>query len=365
LTLEIPTKKKQADKHSSASGSEDDSENGDKSSDVSFESAESDLDSDFSHPSPAQPNQNVWQPFHLASAVLDNGSSNTNEVGKKPGDREEKDNEFDTYSEDSEVSYETPDDMDPLKELEEQEKRLSLRGIELENLIRKNLEDGVEDDEELLAEWFDLVNRKNELVIEEDQLRLREEEQKLQELGNSIQRAIQISMGKNQHEKTQQEREEEKWLVKLWIETVEKRNALVVISDQRRKQAFHSHSFWPKEQVLVQFPETGLPTDYSAYEFEIVIKGVSRWKITKNWTQFSRDLRPQVEKSCGTQVKLPPFPERTLLSWISYITPEQEREQLRDYLQSYLYHVITQPNSPLIQTDPRDALLNLVPFLSP
>ena len=86
--------------------------------------------------------------------------------------------------------YYDPDDPDGISDakdrkallrIEELQRQLQERGIELESAIRESLTSGLEadesgaSDETMMAEWFDIIRQRNELVFQEEEIRLRYE----------------------------------------------------------------------------------------------------------------------------------------------------------------------------------------------
>jgi len=264
---------------------------------------------------------------------------------------------------DSDINLETIGDEEDIAVVERKQAKLATRGIKLEAEIRNCDPDA--DNEELLSEWFDLVNKRNKLVMREDQLRLREEEQKLKQLGDHIERSLRPTLAKDTKEKSPDEIEEEEWLISLWVDCVKKRDELVQQEEEQRKAAHEFDPNWAIEQISVTIPTFFLTTDggqpYHLYTIQVIIKGVCSWTVKKRYSQFRDELHAKWKHIPN----LPPFPSKKILGKNDEHVAEERRPQLENYLREIVKHVVTENNSPLMTNDPQAELVKLIPFLIP
>ncbi|BFZ03505.1 hypothetical protein BsWGS_06544 [Bradybaena similaris] len=110
---------------------------------------------------------------------------------------------------------------------------LELKGRELEDSIRKVI--GLdEDDDELMIEWFTLINKKNELVRKEADLIYLSKEQELEDEQEQIESQLLYLMTKPDECKSPEEKQEEDYLINRKIALVEQRNKIVDSMDEDR-----------------------------------------------------------------------------------------------------------------------------------
>ncbi|CAG5134845.1 unnamed protein product [Candidula unifasciata] len=110
---------------------------------------------------------------------------------------------------------------------------LELKGRELENSIRKvNSLD--EDDDNLMIEWFTLINEKNDLVRKEADLIYISKEQELEDEQEQIESQLLYLMTKPDECKSPEEKEEEDYLINRKIALVEQRNKIIDSMDEDR-----------------------------------------------------------------------------------------------------------------------------------
>ena len=252
-----------------------------------------------------------------------------------------------------------------LRDIVRRQADLASRGVALENEIRRRLETATEnEEEEIMAEWFKLVNERNQLVLQEDAMRIMEEERMLRALGESIDRKLRSALAKSG--KSSEEQEEEEWLISLWIDVVRKRNALVMLEEEQRKAGLELDIRWAQEQILITIPDFALVADanpYYLYTIRILIKGVAEWVIRRRYSHFRDELHEKFKVILQGQSQLPEFPSRKMGK--SDTIAEERRLQLRDYLQGIVTHLACQPGSPLLTADPQGALVRMIPFLDP
>ncbi|ESP04067.1 hypothetical protein LOTGIDRAFT_156677 [Lottia gigantea] len=109
---------------------------------------------------------------------------------------------------------------------------LELRGRNLEDTIRNATTSEVED--ELMTEWFKLINEKNELVRQEADLIYINREQELEDEQDSIDSRLRYLMSILDEDKTVDEREEEEDLINKKLDVINKRSSIVDSIDEDR-----------------------------------------------------------------------------------------------------------------------------------
>lgn len=107
---------------------------------------------------------------------------------------------------------------------------LELRGRHLEDSIRK----AVDEDEGMMAEWFHLVNSKNELVRREAELTYVTRTLELEDEQQDIDRQMRELLEKPDVDKTEEEKVEEEQLLEKLIDVVNQRSVIVDSQDEDR-----------------------------------------------------------------------------------------------------------------------------------
>ncbi|XP_038069575.1 MICAL-like protein 2 isoform X2 [Patiria miniata] len=127
-----------------------------------------------------------------------------------------------------------------LCEIEIQQREMEGKGIKLEQSLRTDME-GKEnqDNEELLVEWFALVNEKNKLLRREGELVAQAQMQDLELQQAEIEYELRCLMHKHEHQKTDADNEREEKLLEMLVEAVTKRSQIVerLEDDRKREEA--------------------------------------------------------------------------------------------------------------------------------
>ncbi|XP_063444854.1 MICAL-like protein 2 isoform X5 [Mytilus trossulus] len=118
---------------------------------------------------------------------------------------------------------------------------LEIRGRQLEDSIRKDLDElditpmvQEEEDDKMMVEWFELVNNKNELVRKEADLIYLSRAQELEGEQNEIDRQLRELLLKNEKYKTEKDKVEEEQLIQKLLDVVNQRNIIVDSIDEDR-----------------------------------------------------------------------------------------------------------------------------------
>ncbi|XP_025111660.1 MICAL-like protein 2 isoform X2 [Pomacea canaliculata] len=119
-----------------------------------------------------------------------------------------------------------------LLEIDGKLSELELKGRDLEDSIRSVTT--AEDEDEMLMEWFKLVTKKNELVRKEADLVYQSREQTLEDEQVQIDSQLHYLLGKEDAEKSFEEKEEEEYLIQRKLEIVNQRNCIVDSIDEDR-----------------------------------------------------------------------------------------------------------------------------------
>ncbi|XP_069094877.1 F-actin-monooxygenase MICAL1 [Pleurodeles waltl] len=119
-----------------------------------------------------------------------------------------------------------------LEEIEEQFRDLEQRGTEMEQSLRKCCES--DEQAELIYKWFLLVQDKNMLVSEESDLMIAAQELDLEEQQSLLVQQLQRYQYVDDQLKTARDRAEEAQILKMMLEVVDKRNALITVLEEKR-----------------------------------------------------------------------------------------------------------------------------------
>lgn len=119
-----------------------------------------------------------------------------------------------------------------LEEIEEQFRVLEQRGIELEQSLRACCES--DEQAELIYKWLLLVQDKNVLVSEESDLMIAAQELDLEEQQSLLVQQLQHYQYMDDKLKTAKDRAEEAQILKMMLEVVDKRNALITFLEEKR-----------------------------------------------------------------------------------------------------------------------------------
>ncbi|CAH1793684.1 unnamed protein product [Owenia fusiformis] len=118
-----------------------------------------------------------------------------------------------------------------LHELDERQTHLENKGRELEDKLRQANQ---EQEEELMIEWFVLVNEKNDCIRAESELMYQQKQQDLETKHEDIEFELRTIMMKPDHTRTDKDRAREAELMEKLVEIVEKRNSIVESMDEDR-----------------------------------------------------------------------------------------------------------------------------------
>ncbi|XP_019614904.1 PREDICTED: MICAL-like protein 1 isoform X3 [Branchiostoma belcheri] len=123
-----------------------------------------------------------------------------------------------------------------LQELEKQLTELEHRGVKLEIMLRHGMASTIagEDEDELLSDWFSLVNEKNKLVRRETELVYITRQQSLEDQQANVEYELRCLMQISEEKKSMGEKSREARLLNELLEIVAERNSIVDSLDEDR-----------------------------------------------------------------------------------------------------------------------------------
>ena len=124
--------------------------------------------------------------------------------------------------------------------LEKETKALDQVAQKLEVELRKAMADGLKEEEkDLLQEWFNLVNKKNNIIRRQDEIAFLAQADDLENQCDMINRELRVLSTLPESEKTEETHRREEHLVNQLVTLVNKRNDLVQIEDKQLKESVH------------------------------------------------------------------------------------------------------------------------------
>ncbi|RVE51898.1 hypothetical protein evm_003518 [Chilo suppressalis] len=124
-----------------------------------------------------------------------------------------------------------------LEALEREQKAVDERAAALEKQLRQAMEANGNTDEEdrLMSQWFNLVNKKNALLRRQMQLNILEQEEDLSRRCELLARELRLSLGVDEWRKTPGQKRRERLLLQELLSAVNERDRLVQEMDEQEK----------------------------------------------------------------------------------------------------------------------------------
>ncbi|XP_049882082.1 EH domain-binding protein 1 isoform X2 [Pectinophora gossypiella] len=124
-----------------------------------------------------------------------------------------------------------------LEALEREQKAIDERAAALEKQLRRVMEsaDNTEEEDRLMSQWFNLVNKKNALLRRQMQLNILEQEEDLSRRCELLARELRLSLGVEEWRKTPGQKRRERLLLQELLSAVNERDRLVQEMDEQER----------------------------------------------------------------------------------------------------------------------------------
>ncbi|XP_050555883.1 EH domain-binding protein 1 isoform X3 [Spodoptera frugiperda] len=124
-----------------------------------------------------------------------------------------------------------------LEALEREQGAIDERAAALEKQLRRVMEsaDNTEEEDRLMSQWFNLVNKKNALLRRQMQLNILEQEEDLSRRCELLARELRLSLGVDEWRKTPGQKRRERLLLQELLSAVNERDRLVQEMDEQER----------------------------------------------------------------------------------------------------------------------------------
>ncbi|XP_053620514.1 EH domain-binding protein 1 isoform X2 [Plodia interpunctella] len=124
-----------------------------------------------------------------------------------------------------------------LEALEKEQSAIDEKAAALEKQLRRVMEsaDNNEEEDRLMSQWFNLVNKKNALLRRQMQLNILEQEEDLSRRCDLLARELRLSLGVDEWRKTPGQKRRERLLLQELLSAVNERDRLVQEMDEQEK----------------------------------------------------------------------------------------------------------------------------------